>query len=93
MTIGIMLAAGAGSRFGGDKLLAPLHGRPLVLHAVDALRPAVTEIIAVVRPGDGKVPDRIAYINPDCGFWMLKRSVADRKIRALVAGRNLFEGL
>ncbi|MFP5465121.1 MAG: NTP transferase domain-containing protein [Gammaproteobacteria bacterium] len=52
MTIGILLAAGAGTRFGGDKLLAPLHGRPLVLHAVDALRPAVTEIIAVVRPGD-----------------------------------------
>lgn len=36
--------------------------------------------------------DRIAYINPDCGFWMLKRSVADRKIRALVLGRDLFEG-
>ncbi|MEE2658775.1 MAG: cobalamin-independent methionine synthase II family protein [Candidatus Latescibacterota bacterium] len=36
--------------------------------------------------------DRIAYINPDCGFWMLKRSVADRKIAALVAGRDLFEG-
>jgi len=37
-------------------------------------------------------PDRIAYINPDCGFWMLKRSVADRKIRALVVGRDLYEG-
>ena len=52
MTVAILLAAGAGSRFGGDKLLAPLHGKPLVLHAVDALRAAVTEIIAVVRPGD-----------------------------------------
>jgi molybdenum cofactor cytidylyltransferase len=52
VTIAILLAAGAGSRFGGDKLLAPLHGKPLVLHAVDALRAAVTEIIAVVRPGD-----------------------------------------
>ena len=52
MTIGILLAAGAGTRFGGDKLLAPLHGKPLVLHAVDALRAAVAEIIAVVRPGD-----------------------------------------
>lgn len=51
MTIGILLAAGAGSRFGGDKLLAPLHGTPLVLHALYALRPAVTQIIAVVRPG------------------------------------------
>ena len=36
--------------------------------------------------------ERLAYINPDCGFWMLKRSVADRKIQALVAGRDLFEG-
>ena len=36
--------------------------------------------------------ERIAYVNPDCGFWMLKRSVADRKIEALVAGRDLFAG-
>jgi 5-methyltetrahydropteroyltriglutamate--homocysteine methyltransferase len=35
---------------------------------------------------------RITYVNPDCGFWMLKRSVADRKIEALVKGRDLFEG-
>ena len=35
---------------------------------------------------------RIAYVNPDCGFWMLARSIADAKIRALVAGRDLFEG-
>jgi 5-methyltetrahydropteroyltriglutamate--homocysteine methyltransferase len=36
--------------------------------------------------------ERVAYVTPDCGFWMLKRSVADKKIRALVAGRDLFEG-
>jgi 5-methyltetrahydropteroyltriglutamate--homocysteine methyltransferase len=36
--------------------------------------------------------DRITYINPDCGFWMLPRSVADGKIAALVAGRDLYEG-
>lgn len=35
---------------------------------------------------------RITYINPDCGFWMLPRSVADGKIRALVKGRDLYEG-
>lgn len=34
---------------------------------------------------------RIRYIHPDCGFWMLKRSIADGKIRALSAGRDLFE--
>lgn len=36
--------------------------------------------------------DRLRYVNPDCGFWMLPRSVADRKMRALVEGRDLFEG-
>ncbi|NWF82245.1 MAG: cobalamin-independent methionine synthase II family protein [Bryobacteraceae bacterium] len=36
--------------------------------------------------------ERIHYVHPDCGFWMLQRSVADRKMSALVAGRNLFEG-
>jgi 5-methyltetrahydropteroyltriglutamate--homocysteine methyltransferase len=38
--------------------------------------------------GQGK----IRYIHPDCGFWMLKRNMADGKIRALVAGRDLYEG-
>lgn len=37
-------------------------------------------------------PDRIPYVHPDCGFWMLQRSVADGKMKALVAGRNKFEG-
>ena len=36
--------------------------------------------------GDG----RIRWVHPDCGFWMNKRSVADRKMEALVKGRDLF---
>lgn len=36
--------------------------------------------------------ERIKWIHPDCGFWMLSRSVADRKMRALVQGRDLFLG-
>ena len=35
-------------------------------------------------------PDRIRWVHPDCGFWMLPRSVADRKIVNLVKGRDLF---
>ncbi len=35
---------------------------------------------------------RVGWIHPDCGFWMLKRSVADRKMEALVRGRDLFTG-
>ena len=36
--------------------------------------------------------ERIKWVNPDCGFWMNKRSIADRKIAALVKGRDLFLG-
>ena len=35
---------------------------------------------------------RVKWIHPDCGFWMLPRSVADRKMQTLVAGRDLFLG-
>jgi 5-methyltetrahydropteroyltriglutamate--homocysteine methyltransferase len=35
---------------------------------------------------------KVMFIHPDCGFWMLQRSVADGKMRALVEGRDLFEG-
>jgi 5-methyltetrahydropteroyltriglutamate--homocysteine methyltransferase len=37
-------------------------------------------------------PGRVKYAHPDCGFWMLKRSVVDRKIAALVKGRDLYLG-
>jgi 5-methyltetrahydropteroyltriglutamate--homocysteine methyltransferase len=36
---------------------------------------------------------RVRYIHPDCGFWMLKRPIADAKMRALRLGRDRFEGL
>jgi len=37
-------------------------------------------------------PERIKYVHPDCGFWMLPRSVADAKMRSLVEGRDLYLG-
>jgi 5-methyltetrahydropteroyltriglutamate--homocysteine methyltransferase len=36
--------------------------------------------------------ERIRWIHPDCGFWMLHRSVADRKMQALVRGRDMHAG-
>ncbi len=45
----VVLAAGAGSRFGGGKLLAKLDGGPLVEHVLGALeRASVDETIVVV---------------------------------------------
>ncbi len=37
-------------------------------------------------------PGRVKWVHPDCGFWMNKRSIADRKMAALVQGRDLFLG-
>lgn len=36
--------------------------------------------------------ERLAYLCPDCGLRMLPRPVADGKLAALVAGRDLFSG-
>jgi len=45
------------------------------------------------NPDDG--PLAAAAINRilDCGFWMLKRSIADRKMAALGAGRDKYLGI
>jgi molybdenum cofactor cytidylyltransferase len=59
--VGILLAAGSGTRFGSDKLLHPLaDGTPLGLAAARRLRPACDRIVAVVRPGSGKLADLLA---------------------------------
>jgi len=51
--VGILLAAGRGSRFGGPKLLAPLaDGTPLGVAAARNLCAAVPEVVAVVHPAD-----------------------------------------
>ena len=47
---------------------------------------------ALERADKALGPGRVRYVHPDCGFWMLKRSVADRKIAALVKGRDLYLG-
>lgn len=45
----VVLAAGAGSRFGGGKLLATLEGRPVLQHVLDRLAEAgVTEAVVVL---------------------------------------------
>jgi molybdenum cofactor cytidylyltransferase len=45
---GIVLAAGAGNRFGGAKQLAELEGRPLLEHAIRAMRASPVDRMLVV---------------------------------------------
>jgi len=50
--VGILLAAGRGTRFGSDKRLHPLaDGTPMAVAAARNLRPACDRLIAVLRPG------------------------------------------
>lgn len=49
--MGLLLAAGIGQRFGGDKLLYPLpDGTPMAVAAAINLRAACPDTIAVLRP-------------------------------------------
>jgi CTP:molybdopterin cytidylyltransferase MocA len=50
----ILLAAGAGSRFGGRKLLAPYRGRPLIASALANLADAPVDETVVVVGQDAK---------------------------------------
>ena len=59
MISGIVLAAGTGSRFGGTKQLADLDGRPLVLHAVTALRDGGVDEIVVVTGHDADAVEAV----------------------------------
>lgn len=50
--LGAVLAGGRSSRFGSDKALAPLGGKPLIAHVVDALRPQVAQLLICGRQWD-----------------------------------------
>lgn len=69
-TGGIVLAAGGGTRFGGEahKLRTPFRGRPLVCWAVDAAREAGLPVVVVVTgavPLDDLLPDDVVVVRND----------------------------
>jgi molybdenum cofactor cytidylyltransferase len=54
--VGLLLAAGAATRFGSDKLSHSLpHGVPIAVQAARHLVPAVSRVVAVVRPGSAQL--------------------------------------
>jgi len=56
----ILLAAGAGTRFGGEKLLHPLEdGVAIAAHAARNLLAATSDVVAVVRWGDFPLYDML----------------------------------
>jgi molybdenum cofactor cytidylyltransferase len=56
--VGILLAAGQGRRFGGEKLLAGLaDGTAVGAQSARRLHAALEEVVAVVKPGDDRLAD------------------------------------
>ena len=65
----IVLAGGRSSRFGRDKLAEPLDGRPLLEHAIGAVRQVTAEVMVVVAPGpDRAVPPGVRIVHDDRAF-------------------------
>ena len=101
--VGIVLAGGASSRFGHDKITAEHEGRPLVQHALERVAQVVDDIVLVLAP-DADVPplppdlaDRItiardpaAHGGPLAGLATGLDATADRvPAIALVVGADM----
>ncbi len=85
---GLLLAAGAGRRFGGPKALAQLDGEPLVLRALRILEAAgCTPIRAVV----GAAADEVRALLPDPAIAVYAEGWEDGMGASLRAGLAALE--
>ena len=58
----LVLAAGAGSRFGSQKLVAPLDGRPVLQHVLDAVaQTGLPDVVVVVGDAWSVIEDGMAW--------------------------------
>jgi molybdenum cofactor cytidylyltransferase len=71
---GLVLAAGAGRRFGGTKQLAELDGQPLLQYAVDAMLsvPAIQPVVVVLGHDAERIREAVDFGEADtvvCDEW------------------------
>jgi molybdenum cofactor guanylyltransferase len=69
--LGAVIAGGASRRFGSDKALALIDGRPMLDHVLAALRPQVGALVICGRnwPGEASLADlRLGSIGPLAGL-------------------------
>jgi molybdenum cofactor guanylyltransferase len=91
----VILAGGRSSRFGRDKLVEPVDGRPLVEYAIDAVRPLTDDIVVVTAPdsaldlpaGLAVVHDPVAFEGPLVG--LRAGLLVVRHARVLVIGGDM----
>ncbi|WP_068271176.1 nucleotidyltransferase family protein [Aldersonia kunmingensis] len=93
---GLLLAAGAGRRFGGPKALATVDGRSLLTTALDALRGGGCSSTVVVTGARG---DEVAKLLPDdvqevhCTSWELGMGESLRTGLAVLTSTNAVAAL
>ena len=58
--LGALIAGGQSRRFGSDKALAPLEGKPMLTHVIEGLAPQVDTLVICGRdwPGFANLADR-----------------------------------
>ena len=87
---GIILAAGESRRFGAQKLLAELDGRPLLQHVIDAAVVSALEDVVVVLGADA---DRIAAsLVPGRARVIVNEDYASGLASSLQAGLRTIDG-
>ncbi|ANF22951.1 molybdenum cofactor guanylyltransferase MobA [Thermococcus piezophilus] len=61
--IGAVLAGGQGRRFGGDKLLFRIDGKPLIAYAIESLEAArgIDEVVIVASPKNAGNMEKLGY--------------------------------
>ena len=79
--VGILLAAGRGTRYGGDKLLASFHGECVGVAACRRLIMALPQVIAVVRPDDSALAAALRV----AGARIVRCATADEGMGASLA--------
>jgi CTP:molybdopterin cytidylyltransferase MocA len=74
MIVGVVLAAGAGRRFGSPKQLADLDGEPLLQHAVDAMLavPSLDGVVVVLGAAAEHIGAAVRFADAEpvvCADW------------------------
>jgi molybdenum cofactor cytidylyltransferase len=91
---GLILAAGAGSRFGSQpKLLAELEGRPLLEHAIRAQCEVaeLERVVVVLGAHAEQVLERVGFLRAEpvvCEDWQSGQAASLRRGLAALAGAS-----
>lgn len=88
-TVGLVLAAGTATRFGGGKVLAILDGRPLLAHVLAAVRAVGLGHIAVVLGRDAAAVSEAMRRDDEVGWAPVLRLLNPAPERGLASSVRL----